>query len=270
MLAGGIIYPLEFRQLQPASGFPWATKIQGFMTLGSFIIAIPLMLLPRSRDDRTRVDSVGRRSCHHLFLDNRVWKEPPSIFYLLANFFIFIGFYIPWFYIPSYAQAVLNASQATGFNILAIAHAGGFFGRLLPGYMASHSNRLGAAGTHALFAFCTVILVFCWMGVHNLSGFIVWCVIWGFFAGAHIALPPAVTSELCPESDMLGTRIGMVEGIAAPAVLFGSPIAGTLLDLTGHATRSSFLWVQAFSGATLLLGTLCILPVWRALSAAKK
>ena len=236
------------------------------MALGSFIVAIPLMLVPRSREGRIRSDPVEKKSFYHLFLDNRVWKEPPSVFYLLANFFIFVGFYIPWFYIPSYAQVVLNGSQATGFNLLAITHAGGFFGRLLPGYVASHSKRLGATGTHALFAFCTAVLAFSWMGVLSAPGLIVWCVVWGFFAGAHITLPPAVTSELCPEGDMLGTRIGMVEAIAAPAVLIGGPIAGTLLDLTGHATRSSFLWVQAFSGATLVLGALCILPVWRALA----
>ena len=65
---------------------------------------------------------------------------------------------------------------------------------------------------------------------------------------------------------MLGTRIGMVEAIAAPAVLIGSPVAGTLLDLTGHPTQSSFLWAQAFAGATLLVGALSILPVWSSLA----
>ena len=61
------------------------------------------------------------------------------------------------------------------------------------------------------------------MAVHDSACLIVWCLLWGFFAGAHIALPPAVTSDSCPEGDMIETRLGMVERFSAPAIRIGNP-----------------------------------------------
>ena len=34
----GIIYPVDFRQLQPRIGFAWATRVMGFMALAVFLV----------------------------------------------------------------------------------------------------------------------------------------------------------------------------------------------------------------------------------------
>ncbi|KAL8788109.1 MAG: hypothetical protein Q9213_001867 [Squamulea squamosa] len=211
--------------------------------------------MPRSSGDDTK-------SLTYLFLDKRAWKELPFIYYLLANFFIFLGYYIPWFYIPTAAQKLLQMSETASFYLIAVTHTGGMFGRIIPGYIASHSRRLGAAGTHTIFGLSSTIIAFVWMGVNNVPGLVIWCFIWGFFASSHIAMPPAVTSDLCPLPEMLGTRLGMVEAIASPAVLIGSPIAGALVEMGGQVTRAGILAAQAFAGVALLMGSLFILPVW--------
>lgn len=47
---GGIIYPIIFSSLRPKLGFPWATRVLGFVTLGELIIAMAVSYpTPRAR-----------------------------------------------------------------------------------------------------------------------------------------------------------------------------------------------------------------------------
>jgi len=131
---------------------------------------------------------------------------------------------------------------------------------------ASRFTKLGAVGTHAFFGFCSAALVLAWTAVNDTSGFVVCCVLWDFFAGARIAIPPSVTADLSPETEVLGTRIGMVEAITALAVLIGGPIAGALIGPDGQTSKSGFTRAQLFAGGALLIGAVLILPVWRVLS----
>lgn len=73
------------------------------MAFASFVLAIPFLLLPRRSSDKALTDPAKSKSFHHLLPENRAWKEPAFVSYLFANFFILIGFYIPWLYIPSFA-----------------------------------------------------------------------------------------------------------------------------------------------------------------------
>ncbi len=240
------------------------------MALVSFLFAIPLILQPRSSFGASNTTGQTllekEKSIYLYFLDIRALKEPTFVTYMIANFSIFLGFYIPFFFIPLYAQVLLGTSQSTSYNFLAITHAGGVIGRLLPGLIASRFTKLGAVGTHALFGFCSATLVLAWTAVNDTPGFVVCCVLWGFFVGAHIAMPPSVTADLSPVTEVLGTRIGMVEAVTAPAVLIGGPIAGALIGPDGQTSKSSFTRAQLLAGVALLIGAVLILPVWRMLS----
>lgn len=80
---GGIIYPIVLRQLYPKIGFPWATRVLGFIALAtagsSFLIMRPRVMPKHKR---------------HL-TDLAAFKEPPYALFCLAMFFGFIGFYGP-------------------------------------------------------------------------------------------------------------------------------------------------------------------------------
>ena len=80
---GGIIYPIVLRQLYPEIGFPWATRVLGFIALAtagsSFLIMRPRVMPKHKR---------------HL-TDLAAFKEPPYALFCLAMFFGFIGFYGP-------------------------------------------------------------------------------------------------------------------------------------------------------------------------------
>jgi len=67
---GGVLYPIIFHRLQPTIGFPWATRVLGFIMLGTLTISNCLM--------RVRVLPAGRRK----FVDLTAFKEAPYVLYV--------------------------------------------------------------------------------------------------------------------------------------------------------------------------------------------
>ena len=88
---GGVLYPIIFHKLQPQIGFGWATRVLAFIMLGTLAMSLSVM--------RTRILPAQKRALWEL----SAFKEAPFTFFTLAMFFGFIGLYIPFFYVQSYA-----------------------------------------------------------------------------------------------------------------------------------------------------------------------
>lgn len=88
----------------------------------------------------------------------------------------------------------------------------------------------------------------------------------GFFGGALVALPPSIFPVLCPDPGTLGSRMGLSWTTSALSILIGTPVAGAVIDLQ----TVNFLGVQAWSGATLIVGMVLLLALWVMLSRSQK
>lgn len=88
---GGVLYPIIFHKLQPHLGFGWATRILAFIMLGTLSLSLTVM--------RTRILPAQKRA----LWDFPAFKEAPFTFFTLGMFFGFMGLYIPFFYVQSYA-----------------------------------------------------------------------------------------------------------------------------------------------------------------------
>ena len=76
---GGIIYPIVFRQLYPKIGFGWATRVLGFISLGTVLFSVAVM--------RVRVQPKQKRALFEI----KAFKEPPYTLFCFGMFFGFIG-----------------------------------------------------------------------------------------------------------------------------------------------------------------------------------
>lgn len=72
---GGVIYPIAFRRLQQQIGFPWATRILGFISLVTLWFSILVM--------KPRIKPRGKRK----LWDFSALKETPYLLFCLAMFF---------------------------------------------------------------------------------------------------------------------------------------------------------------------------------------
>ena len=206
----------------------------GFIALGTLVISLTT-LKPRIRPAKKRA-----------LLEPAAFKETPYTLFSVSLFFIFVGLYIPFFYIPTYAQQNFHVSENMSFYLLSILNGASVFGRIIPNIIADH---LGALNVLLPFVFCASVLAFAWIAIGNLAGIIVFCVLYGFFSGSIVSLPPTALAALSPDPSRVGTRMGMSFSFAGFGLLLGSPIAGAILE-----TRAGFTGTSAFGAGAVMVG----------------
>ncbi|OCL04162.1 MFS general substrate transporter [Glonium stellatum] len=251
---GGVIYIIAFDRLTISSGFPWAIRVMGFVALGIALLSFPTLLSGSSQLARPR-------KARKLF-DTSAFKDRLFILFTCSTFTTFLGYMVPYFYIPTYAQDRLGVSESFSLYILVISIAGSFFGRLATGYVAHH---VGSMLTWIVCALVSGMLSLCWISIESQKAFIAFSVLWGFFSAGLVTLPGSCFPNICPDLSLLGTRLGMSWGISSIASLIGAPIAGALLRTSTSSNGTpviNFLGVQVWSGVFLLLGSAWLAVLW--------
>lgn len=236
---GAISYSIAFHRLAPRIGFPGATRVLGYISIGTLVIALALL--------RPRVKVAPQRNWHEL----GAFREPPFTLYSASVFTMFMGMYIPFFFITSYSIDKHIADSNLSFYLIAILNAGSIFGRLLPNYLANHVGTINVVIPAVLLS---MIMTFVWIGITSLAGIIVFAIIYGFASGAYVSLQTAAVARLTKDIRLLGGRLGMVFFCGGVGALIGNPIAGTLL---GHGSHT-YWKAQVFAGCMIVAAAICV------------
>lgn len=230
---GSVIYPIVFHRLQPRIGFPWATRVMGFIVLGTLMISIAVM--------RTRLPPKKMRS----MLDLQAFKTARFSIFSTGLFLSFAGLYVPIFYIIIWAQRHAHVTPDLSFYMLALLNGASVFGRIIPGLLA---DRFGSL---ELIIVCTVaaaVFAYIAIAINSLGGVVVFAIFYGFLSGAVVSLPSAVVAVLTPDMHLVGTWMGMSFCFAATGILIGSPIAGTIINVPENRFATGFV----FSGSLVM------------------
>jgi MFS family permease len=231
---GGIIFPIVFKETLDEVGYGWACRILAFIVFASLIWPF-LVMKPRTIPSQTRT-----------LLDLGAFKDQSFTLFSLSLFFTFVGLYVPFFYLPSYSKSKLGVNGSLTFYLLAVLNSGSVFGRLIPNLIAVYAGSLNIL----LFCiFTSGILVFFWIAIQDLVGVIAFAILYGFFSGAVVSLPPTALVTICPDLSKIGTRLGMSFSFAGFGLLVGNPIAGALLRSGLH-----YEGLQVFSGIAVIIG----------------
>ncbi|CAG8127082.1 unnamed protein product [Penicillium salamii] len=252
--AGGIIYTVMFNQLISRLGFPWTVRLMGFVMLGLFIAAAILLLLPE-RGSR-KLEITQSRS----LIDLKAFKDLPFWSFTVANFFLYLGYITPFYYIPTYAETKLGTSRTMASNVLLISQASSVIGRVI---LTLFAHYCGSMVSWISCGILSGILCLTWISTDSLARFILFAAFYGGISGALIPLPPSVFAHVCPDPKRLGTWLGMAQSLSSFASLLGPPIAGALASInsTGSADLN-FLGIQLFSGITMAFGAVQLLGLW--------
>jgi MFS family permease len=250
---GGIIYTLMFEQLIGKLGFPWTIRAMAFFMLGSYLLAFPLLLY--------RAHNIGDLASGHArkLFDPTAFQDLLFWSYSISNFFVFLGYMVPFVYIAAYGQTHLHLSQSMALNMIIIAQATSVVGRLASGYSAF---KVGVMIPWTICAISSGVFCIGWIGVSSEAGFIAIAALYGCFSGALIPLPPSVFPIVCPDPKVLGTRLGMAQAIGSLASLIGSPIAGALASINGGPDGTNWFNLQLFSGIFMVFGGCNLMVLW--------
>ena len=177
--------------------------------------------------------------------------------YLLALFVLYAGYFVPLFYVATYASTHLYTTSDLAFYLIAVTDAGAFIGRLFPGLFL---KPFAAIETLVLASAAARISVLAWVAIYSLAGIIVFCVVFRLLSGIIIALTTVMVPVLSPGTlhGKVGTRLGMAYAGCGMGVLIGSPIAGAASRTTVGDIRGA----QIRGGATLLLGLALLVYPW--------
>lgn len=228
---GGVIYPIMFNQLQNKVGFSWATRAIAFVSLAT--CAFSCLVL------RTRFLPTERRALVQL----SAFKETQYNLVCLGLFLGFLGFYNFLIYVQPWAIQTGVVNAKLGFYLVSILNAASTFGRIAPNLVADYTGPINILTPAAAF---TALMAFCWIAVHSVSGIIILALLYGFFSGSFVSLPPVVMMSITKDFRDLGTRLGMLFALCSVAVLTGTPIGGAILS-----DSNSYLGVQLFCGLCL-------------------
>jgi predicted MFS family arabinose efflux permease len=149
-------------------GLPWAMRAIGFVALAAALLSIPALLSGSSV-------LATKRKARALF-DKTAYKDKLFLIFTCCSFTTFLGYIVPYFYIPTYARDRLGLSQSMGLYTLVMAIAASFFGRLVSGGLA---QWLGPIVTWGLCAFASAVLSLCWISVDKEAHFIAFSILWG-------------------------------------------------------------------------------------------
>ena len=250
---GGVIYTLVFEQLVGRLGFAWMVRVAGFIMLGSYTIAFPLLLWGSKN-----LGDIAAGTKRKL-IDLTAFRDLPFWAYTLSNFLIFCGYMVPFIFFASYGQIELGMSRSLSLYVIMIAQASSVLGRLVAAYTAS---KLGVMIPWVVCSLTSGIFCIAWIGVKSNAAFIAYAALYGGFSGALIPLPPSIFPIVCPDKTVLGARLGMAQGFGSIASLIGSPIAAALSTINTKNGGINYLGLQLFTGLIMIAGGLNLIGLW--------
>ncbi|CAN6623026.1 probable transporter Mch2p [Trichomonascus vanleenenianus] len=232
---GTLVFPIIVRNLIPRVGFPWTTRIMGFMIFA--MILVPAFGL------KSRIPP--RKSGP--FIDVPSLTDWPFVLYTAGLFMCYVGLYVPLFYIQSYADANGLPSNVVPYMVT-ILGSGSIIGRIFPNYLA---DKVGPMNVMILSTMAAGVLAFAWIGIKDSAGVIVFAVLYGFFSGTNVAVTPPCIASMTKDMSLIGTRLGMCFFVAGFGLLIGSPVAGALVK----RMDGGYLGAQLFSGLAIAVAT---------------
>ncbi|KAI1319873.1 MFS general substrate transporter [Xylariaceae sp. FL0255] len=238
----GIIYPILFQTLQPRIGFPWAVRVQGFITLGLCTFAV-LAARPRYK---AKSATVKKPTLNELVTGAKL-KDRYYIVYVIAVFFNNLGLFGPTFYILPYTMMYGGATSPVTPYLLSILNASSIFGRLAPSAL---SKKFGIPVAFLITVFLSSASVFYWTSATTLGGNIAFAILFGYFFGGTVAFSPVLLTSLTDDLSFLGTRLGVLNIVKGISSVAGAPISGAII---GSGTRRGYLGMQLFVAFSIFL-----------------
>jgi MFS family permease len=286
---GGTIYPLIFRSLLLQFGFVWSIRALAIVALCTLVI--PCIVVWGHRAARTSGDTMkpkheqkegtsvlpAQRSTtsFKILLEDRAYNTLN-----LATLLLSTAVFIPYFVIESYAE---NHGMPLSAYMLPLINFGSLPGLLIP-FLLTLNNNLDSI--HPLYilacpAGAAALLAFLWTAIppHATALLAVWCVCYGFCAGAGMGLLGAVVGEMTPwvtasevvsrasqtsspsslqeptaSSAALSLRNCITLCFAGLGLVIGGPVALILIEKGGSYTSA-----QVLCGVALCCGMLTVL-----------
>lgn len=231
----------------PEIGFPWAVRTLGFIMLLTLLIPNTVM--------RVRVLPTTKRP----LIDTSAFTQPSYMLFALGGLIGFLGLYTPFFYGQYYAIQTHVTNENLAFYLLSILNSASVFGRIIPNFMADYVGPMNMIVPCVLIS---GVLILCLVAIKSVGPIVAFNLLYGFFSGAFVSLPPTIIVHLSPNRGLIGTRMGMCFMIISIGILIGTPISGQILAKDGWSAVWIFAGVFTLAGGTVMCASRVAYKGW--------
>jgi MFS family permease len=180
-------------------------------------------------------------------------RDPYFVPLFLVGFFASFGYFIPFYFIPSFGlQNGLSSSQ--GALIVGLLNGGNALGRVLLGLNADILGHLNTLCASLLLGGVATLLL--WPFATTLESLTLFAIVYGVFMGGYISLLPSAISK-CLGTGNLSIKNGLVYTSFFIGNLIGSPVAGILQDsltsIVQGVKRTDFIPSMVLCGTVILI-----------------
>ncbi|PIA13039.1 MFS general substrate transporter [Coemansia reversa NRRL 1564] len=228
---GGLWMSFSTRAMVSNIGWKWSLRINGLIII---VVGCVASLLLRSR---LKVSHSER------LIDFSSLKNVRFVLLFFASLFSCGGYFMPYYFMPSYAVVALGRSTNWGANISSILNAGSIAGRLLVGFSADFIGPLNALIISTIMS--TIAVLMMWLPCKSLGVMIGSAMVFGFFSGSLVSLVPVVTANLFGIK-RLPSILGLLLISYMIGTLVSSPVGGALLEKYGNGVN--FTWLIVYNG----------------------
>ncbi len=178
-------------------------------------------------------------------------RTPAFIMLCLAGTLSNVGTFIPFVYLPDFAQT-RHVSAVAAATLLGIIGGASVIGRL---GLGGASDRFSVVALYKLTLLMIGVSYVFWFTPPSYAALVAFSVILGIGYGGSVALAPAVVADLFGVHG-LGAMLGVIYGGSAFTSLAWPPLAGLIVDRTG-----SYGGVALLGGGCALLSWLLVYPL---------
>ncbi|KAG2220100.1 hypothetical protein INT45_005861 [Circinella minor] len=245
---GGLIMPFIMTPINRSLGAAWTYRVVGFICLGCDLVACLLV------NDRKPLIKQRKKISDIIKFD--VFKNKNFCIWCLGAMIQMFGYYIPFFFLPSYATW-LGLSANDGSSLIAIGSALNFVGRILAGILA---DRFGLVNVNIIFLFisglCTLLI---WTFAYSFGTLMAYSAVFGCFSGSYFSLVSPITLNILG-SDRFpsGLSIVLITNIVS---VFGPNIASAI---DGGVGAQPYLAYKMFAGVSYIVAAFVM--IWLKLS----
>ncbi|ORZ00824.1 major facilitator superfamily domain-containing protein [Syncephalastrum racemosum] len=242
---GGLVFPFVVSPINNTLGVNWTYRILGFLMLGLNIITI-IVVKPKYPQPK---ESHEKQPVRKVF-DFEIFKNANYLLWMLASVIQISGFFVPVFFLPSYATS-LGASSTQSSAVISVLMAFSFLGRILVGYVGDLIGRLNA---HIIFVLLSGICAFLmWTFATSYGVLMAFAVVFGFFSPSYYSLFSPITAMVVG-MEKLPTAITFL--LLSNGISVFSPSIASAIQ--GVATEP-FITYKMWTGAVYIVGGLLLI-----------
>lgn len=192
-------------------------------------------------------------------MDFSLFKEKKFLLVSVSNIFGFLGFYVPFMYLPDLAQSNENITEEQAATVLSVIGISNTIGRLLTGWIADRpwGGRPLVLCTGSLLLSSICVFSFPLLAGYSYTLFIGTAAVFGLFVAAYISLTSILLVDLLG-IERLTNAFGLVTMFRGASAILGPPVAGAVFEAT-ESFHYSFIMAAAFF---LLAGLLSLAAVF--------